>query len=579
MKKKDFENVVNTAVSYNGFSILKSDLTEEKIETIKKALTVVPKVVEGYGNDNPEPFYLFQENKNKIYLPRFFGQKKIGNPTKNKLFKGKSINCPFNGTMREYQQKIIKSWKEHANKSGGGIISVGPGRGKTVMAIYIMSIMKKKTLILVHTSDLLNQWVERVTQYLPTAQIGIIRGKKIEVMQKDIVIGMIHSLSNPKKDEEYPLEMFKEFGMVVIDECHHVGAKMFSRCLKKTAFMYTLGLSATPDRQDGLTKVFKYYLGDICYNDTAIEKTSDELKLDHLPDADVHIYEYLNSDDKYDKLILNYKKMPNTVTMETNISKYQSRTDFIISLLPNLVSQNRRIIILSSRRDQIADFIEKISLLGIASVGPYVGGMKADLLLESKKKQILVATYAMAEEGFDHQILDTLIMATPKKKIEQCTGRIMRKKKNERVNIPLIIDIADQFSNFVNWNKQRLKFYKEKNYRLSVSRVNDNLNEYTNVDNLDTSENANQYIENLRTNVNNKGNILSVKSNMWNAPKNTSQNSTNNTNCTNDTNRTNGTNDTNEIDNNSKNKNKKKSKSKYLKKNISNSNDIDYDLS
>ena len=66
----------------------------------------------------------------------------------------------------------------------------------------------------------------------------------------------------------------------------------------------------------------------------------------------------------------------------------------------------------------------------------------------------------MAEEGFDHQVLDTLIMATPKKKIEQCTGRIMRKKKNERVNIPLIIDIADQFSNFTNWNMQRFKFYK-----------------------------------------------------------------------------------------------------------------------
>ena len=52
-------------------------------------------------------------------------------------------------------------------------------------------------------------------------------------MGKDVVIGMIHSISSPKKDEEYPLEMFKEFGMVIIDECHHVGAKMFSRCLKK----------------------------------------------------------------------------------------------------------------------------------------------------------------------------------------------------------------------------------------------------------------------------------------------------------------------------------------------------------
>lgn len=587
MKKKDFVNLVTTAVSYNGYSILKSELTGQQLALIKKELTVKPMVVEGYGNDNPEPFYLFNETKNKIYIPRFFGQKKIGMPAKNRLFKGKTISKKFNGSLREYQTKIVNSWKKHADKLGGGIISVGPGRGKTVMAIYIIAMMKKKTLILVHTSDLLTQWIERINEYLPTAEVGIIRGKKIEVMGKDVVIGMIHSISSPKKDEEYPLEMFKEFGMVIIDECHHVGAKMFSRCLKKTAFTYTLGLSATPNRQDGLTKVFKHYLGDICYKDNSIQKTAEELKMNHLPDADVHIYEYINADDKYDKVILNYKKKPNTVTMETNLSSFQPRTDFIISLLPNLVAQNRRIIILTSRRDQIADFIEKISLLSIGTVGPYVGGMKPDLLLESKKKQILVATYSMAEEGFDHQVLDTLIMATPKKKIEQCTGRIMRKKKNERVNIPLIIDIADQFSNFTNWNMQRFKFYKNKNYRISVSRVMDNLNDYISNDSLPNSENSNnseQYIQNLRTNVNNKENILSIKSNIWTPPttNNTIDSVINNTSSilNTDTNiDTNTDTDTNKDTNsNTKGKNKKKYKSKYSKVNQE-PEDEEYDLS
>ena len=90
---------------------------------------------------------------------------------------------------------------------------------------------------------------------------------------------------------------------------------------QKTAFTYTLGLSATPNRQDGLTKVFKHYLGDICYKDDSIQKTAEELQMNHLPDADVHIYEYINADDKYDKVILNYKK-PNTVTMETNLSVF-----------------------------------------------------------------------------------------------------------------------------------------------------------------------------------------------------------------------------------------------------------------
>ena len=100
--------------------------------------------------------------------------------------------------------------------------------------------------------------------------------------------------------------------------------------------------------------------------------------------------------------------------------------------------------------------------------------MKVSQLNESKTKQILVATYSMAEEGFDCKALDTLIMATPKRRIEQCSGRIMRKKKNERIHIPLVIDIADMFSNFKNWNGQRLKQYQKKNYRLTYYNVDDN---------------------------------------------------------------------------------------------------------
>jgi superfamily II DNA or RNA helicase len=79
----------------------------------------------------------------------------------------------------------------------------------------------------------------------------------------------------------------------------------------------------------------------------------------------------------------------------------------------------------------------------------------------------------MAAEGFDCQALDTLIMATPKREIEQCTGRIMRKKKNDRVHTPLIIDIADEFSNFKAWTQKRIKFYKDKNYKIQEYEVND----------------------------------------------------------------------------------------------------------
>jgi superfamily II DNA or RNA helicase len=472
--KPKYKYLSKTSVSTRGYVLYKNELKEEDLVKIKKDLTVAPKTTPGYGNGNPETFKLYKENDAKIYLPRHYGMKKIGTPHQNKQSKGLSINVPFDGQLRQYQIDILNSWDEHQKKYGGGIIAVGPGRGKTVMAIAKICEMSVKTMILVHTSDLFHQWIERLSQYASSSRIGKIQGKTLDIQDKDIVIVSIQSLGNPKKDKEYPDGLFKDFGMVVIDECHHMGAKMFSRCLRKTAFKYTMGLSATPDRTDGLTKVFKYYLGDICFQDAGIQMTVEEKELNHIPDADVRVYKYQCSDKKYSKIELNYQRKPNTVVMESNIANFSKRTDFIISLIPPLLAEGRKIIILTSRRANILEFLKKIEEREIGSCGPYVGGMKVSQLNESKTKQILIATYKMAEEGFDCQELDTLIMATPKRRIEQCSGRIMRKKKNDRINIPLVIDIADMFSNFKNWNEQRLKQYQKKNYRIAHYNVDNN---------------------------------------------------------------------------------------------------------
>jgi superfamily II DNA or RNA helicase len=472
MTLAEFTKLTSTTLSEKGYAIAKSELTPNQVEKIKQDTTVKPKVVPGYGPDEVEPFTLFNETETHIYVPRYYGYRKIGKPKHVAMPEGRRIQINFAGSMREYQRTILNAWDKHAQKHGGGIISVGPGRGKTVMAISKIAELGLKTLILVFNSDLLAQWEERIQEYTPDARIGRIRGKEISVLDKDIVIGMVQSLSNPAKDDEYPPELFAEFGMVVIDECHHIGARMFSRCLRKCAFKYTMGLSATPDRQDGLTKVFKYYLGDICYKDDAIQKTPEERLLDHIPDAKVIVHRYMSSSMSYCKEVLNYQRKPNTVIMESNIANYTPRMEYILGLLPALIAEGRKIIILTSRRDHIAEFVEKIMARNIATVGPYVGGMKQTQLNDTKTKQILVATYNMAAEGFDCQALDTLIMATPKREIEQCTGRIMRKKKNDRIHTPLIIDIADEFSNFKAWTQKRIKFYKDKNYKIQEYEVN-----------------------------------------------------------------------------------------------------------
>ena len=136
----------------------------------------------------------------------------------------------------------------------------------------------------------MNQWIERIREYLPAAKVGTIQGKLLDIARKDIVLAMIQSLSDPRKDRDYPADIFQGFGLVIADECHHLAARQFCRSLAKYPIRYTLGLSATPNRADNLQRVFKYYLGEIVYKDAEIIKTAEDMALDHIPDSTVEIY-------------------------------------------------------------------------------------------------------------------------------------------------------------------------------------------------------------------------------------------------------------------------------------------------
>ena len=110
---------------------------------------------------------------------------------------------------------------------------------------------------------LLNQWEERIKQFLPNAKIGRIQGQIIDIEDKDIVIGMLQSLCRPNYDNS----IFDCFGLSVYDECHHLSAEVFSNCLNSIVTNYTLGLSGTMTRKDGLTKVFKWFLGPVVHKE------------------------------------------------------------------------------------------------------------------------------------------------------------------------------------------------------------------------------------------------------------------------------------------------------------------------
>ena len=516
----------STSLSRQGYAIPKDEFKPKELDKLKKTLTATP-VVQGnfVGTDTSFPIYL--ESPKKIYLPRYYGLETYGSPKVNKLLDtGSPANLKFDGSLRPYQINIADIYLNAARTKGGGLISIGCGRGKTVIGLYIASSLNVKTLVVVHKEFLAEQWVERILGdpsknikgFLPTAKVGRIQGKIVDVEGKDIVIAMVQSLSQ----KEYPESVLKDFGLVIYDECHHLSAEIFSRALIKTATKYTLGLSATPDRKDGLTYVFKYFLGDIVYQESQNEDQTILCKVLH----------YFNNDPEYSEVISNVRGDMNRPRMINNICSCERRNKIILDELQKLINDGRKVLILSDRKEHLKYLMDQIEsklckplsnkeltptleneskkspepeleteltedikkkkkratkkvlnddneesgpkkLCGKLS-GLYVGGMKQSDLKISEDKDIILGTYPMVSEGFDCPTLDTVILASPKSDVVQSVGRILRKKPEDRDKQHIIIDIIDYFGSFARQYAARKKYYKAQKYQFSEFTIDDN---------------------------------------------------------------------------------------------------------
>ena len=448
-------DLIKNAKSYigkRGYIIRKKFLSGKEIEQIKSDLTVKPFTNSDYGAQE-QPFKIFLENESKLYLPKAYGIEKFGNADQNVLPEGKNIDIKFSLNLKE-EQKIpaehtIKAYKE----KGGGILSLPCGFGKTILALYFISMLKKKTIVIVHKEFLMNQWIERINFALPTAKVGIVQGDKCEIEGSDIIIGMLQTLSM----KEFPADTFDDIGHVIIDECHRIPSRVFSKALMKINSNYMLGLSATPNRKDGLTKVLKYYIGDIIYSVKSNEKNI--VKVDRY---------LLDSHDKnYNDEVVNFRGQVQMPTMINNIANYYKRTKLIMDKVIAEVNkyENRQFLILSDRKQHLEDMYKMAKASGIDSVGYYVGGMKKEKLKENEQCKILLGTYPMANEGLDIPTLNALVLSTPKSDIIQSIGRICR-MKHENIQ-PLIIDVVDLFSIFENQSRKRFTVYKKKKYQIS----------------------------------------------------------------------------------------------------------------
>lgn len=441
-----------------GYSVKKKYLTASQCYEIRDELTMKPNnQLNGYVCNKSFPIY--RESTNKFYLPRYYGVEKFGEPNRSIIHEGDDINIEFNGSLFPYQDNIIEKFLGFIGNGGGGLLDVEPGKGKTVMGLNIISKIKKKTLVIVHKSFLLNQWKERIEQFLPDAKVGSIQGQICDVENKDIVIGMLQTMCSKKMDES----IICQFGLTIYDECHHLSAEVFSNVMNNIITNYCLGLSGTMTRKDGLTKVFKYFIGPVVHK----EKSDNNVK--------VTINTLLFEDpenDKFNEVETDFKGNPMYSKMITKLCENENRSSMIINVISYELKRdpNQQIMILAHNKNLIHHLYKEIQKFE-ESIGLYLGGMKEHDLKESESKKVIIATYAMASEGLDIKSLTTLLMATPKSDVCQSIGRILRSKHAN----PLVIDIIDIHDIFRNQYNKRKAYYKKKEY---VIHKYLNLNQY-----------------------------------------------------------------------------------------------------
>jgi superfamily II DNA or RNA helicase len=415
-------------------------LSTGDVAKIKRDLTVVLK--NDYTVDKTYKLYEYSERTGEYSLPLYWSSKNLSIDLKVQFKDLADINPgKLTSSPRPHQLECMKACEvEIQKKWGGGIINMATGSGKTFTALMLVEKIKKKTLIIVHTIDLLQQWTKSIKQFLPECRIGHIQGKKFQIDDVDIVVGMLQTISMKM---EYSPKTFENFGLVIYDEVQFLGAEVFSKALMKSRARYTFGLSATIMRKDGLEYVFKNHIGNILYSNI-----SSELK--QYTDIRYHYVQELGL-----KELVTYKG-PNIAGMITELSNNKKRTLLIVDEIKKLMTEDgRNILVLSDRVQHLKDLYK---LLGSDDCGLFIGEMKEEAKLLSKSKRVLLATYHIASVGFDHPKLNTLVFATPRSTITQAVGRIYRK---QHLITPVIVDFIDTFSVFPYQFKKRKKTYSK----------------------------------------------------------------------------------------------------------------------
>ena len=448
---------MTSVLTTHGYAILKSELSKDSEAKIRKELTVSPKTQQsrysGPSADNSFPVFL--ESATRLYLPRIWAKDFLGPAASSVMSDGNPLpeSLKFTGKPYDYQEGIIKKFLD---ADANGLICVPCGKGKTFMALAIAFRLGKRFMVVVDKEFLLDQWAGEMRSLIPGIRIGRFQATQSEVdpAEYDCTICMIQTIVK----RQIPESMLRSYGFTIFDECHHLGAGHFSKVLGKLQTKHMLGLSATPTRDDGLTKVFEWHLGKPVYWEKRRE--ADET-------VSVEIMRFTSNDIDYTEVPTNFRGEVILARLLTKIVSCMKRNIYIADKLKDLIKEPaRRILVLSERISHLEDLEALLKPTGCV-MGYYIGGMKtATRELAAEEAQILWATYAMASEAMNIKTLNCVLMASPRRKIEQSTGRILRQRPEERKVAPIIVDVVDVHRSMQSQSRIRIAYYKKCGYKV-----------------------------------------------------------------------------------------------------------------
>lgn len=478
-KKDNIKDIVFTnnveCIFDNQIYIKKLKLLPKEISYLKRLASFTnPKFYELqklrmpiFYKTTPRIISCFEEDDRFLILPRGCMEKikdvceksNVKLIIKDKREQGTKVDYKFNGKLNRKQEKAMNDLISHET----GVLCATTGFGKTVIGAKIISELKTNTLVIVNRNNLLDQWKERLSYFLDInkKEIGQCGASK-ENLNGKLDVASFQSLF--KKDNLE--ELVKNYGLVIVDECHHVAAFSFEKVLKSIRSKYVYGLTATPTRKDGWHKIIYMQCGDI-----RVRVSNKELKqnkeMEHTVIVKKTNYKYIPSDEQ-DKILIS--------EILNDMCHNVFRNSMIIEDIKKCVADGRTPIVLTERVEHLKILKEGLDELNIPIV-IYKGNMGKkktkeihDIIKEAdenNKPRIILATSSSIGEGFDDSRLDTLFLSMPvswKGRIIQYVGRLHREHEDKEKAV--VYDYLDNMKILEKMYNRRLKGYKIAGYEI-----------------------------------------------------------------------------------------------------------------